>query len=187
MSPGELLRTVRQRRGLTQADLARRAGTSQPVVSAYEHGRRDPTFGTLERLVGAAGERLRISAMVATGGPPPARDAEEHARRLVDVLLLADAIPSRPRPRVLRRATTRLDVAMPTLPERVVALDGALARFPHAFGGALALAYYAEPRATIDIDLNVFVPADRYTDVAAPLHRARCRRRRAGRGGRCST
>jgi hypothetical protein len=26
----------------------------------------------------------------------------------------------------------------------------------HAFGGALALAHYAEPRATVDIDLNVF-------------------------------
>ena len=33
---------------------------------------------------------------------------------------------------------------------------------PHAFGGALALAQYAEPRATADIDVNVFVPnADR--------------------------
>lgn len=28
----------------------------------------------------------------------------------------------------------------------------------HAFGGALALAYYAEPRATVDIDVNVFGP-----------------------------
>lgn len=28
----------------------------------------------------------------------------------------------------------------------------------HAFGGALALAYYAEPRATVDIDVNVFLP-----------------------------
>jgi nucleotidyltransferase AbiEii toxin of type IV toxin-antitoxin system len=58
-----------------------------------------------------------------------------------------------------------------TLAERVVAIDRALARVPHAFGGALALAYYAEPRATIDIDLNVFVAADRFTDVAAPLGR----------------
>ena len=41
--------------------------------------------------------------------------------------------------------------------------------FPHAFGGALALAYYAEPAATIDIDLNVFVAVDRFDDVAAPL------------------
>jgi hypothetical protein len=28
----------------------------------------------------------------------------------------------------------------------------------HAFGGALALAQYAEPRATVDIDVNAFVP-----------------------------
>jgi hypothetical protein len=102
MEPGELLRSVRRRRGLTQADLARRAGTSQPVISAYEHGRRDPTFGTLERLLAAAGEQLRIGAEVGVAGPPPAGDLAEHARRLVDVLLLADAIPARPRPRTLR-------------------------------------------------------------------------------------
>lgn len=35
------------------------------------------------------------------------------------------------------------------------ALDGA--GVPHAFGGALALAHYAEPRGTVDIDVNVFV------------------------------
>ena len=30
---------------------------------------------------------------------------------------------------------------------------------PHAFGGALALGFYAEPRETKDIDVNVFAPA----------------------------
>ena len=97
-----MLRHVRRRRGLTQAELARRAGTSQPVISAYEHGRRDPTFSTLERLVEAGGERLQIGASVVAEGPPPVRDVDERARRLVDVLLLADAIPARPRPRGLR-------------------------------------------------------------------------------------
>lgn len=58
-----------------------------------------------------------------------------------------------------------------TLAERVVALHGALADIPHAFGGALALAYYAEPRATVDIDVNVFVPAERFDVVAEPLRR----------------
>jgi hypothetical protein len=58
---------------------------------------------------------------------------------------------------------------MLTLPERIVALERALAEIPHAFGGALALAYYAEPRATIDIDLNLFVHADRFSEVAVPL------------------
>jgi hypothetical protein len=56
-----------------------------------------------------------------------------------------------------------------TLAQRVVELDRALRKVPHAFGGAIALAYYAEPRATIDIDVNVFVGADRYREVAARL------------------
>ncbi len=56
-----------------------------------------------------------------------------------------------------------------SLPERIIAIDRALVAVPHAFGGALALAYYAEPRATIDIDLNVFVHADHFPDVASPL------------------
>lgn len=56
-----------------------------------------------------------------------------------------------------------------SLAGKIVALHAALAAIPHAFGGALALAYYAEPRATIHIDLNVFVSADRFDDVARPL------------------
>ncbi len=56
-----------------------------------------------------------------------------------------------------------------TLAQRIVAIDAALQSVPHAFGGALALAYYAEPRSTIDIDVNVFVPATRFQDVAGPL------------------
>jgi hypothetical protein len=54
-------------------------------------------------------------------------------------------------------------VAEPSLAEKVVAVHRALdgAGVAHAFGGALALAYYAEPRATVDIDVNVFAdPAD---------------------------
>lgn len=56
-----------------------------------------------------------------------------------------------------------------TLPERIIAVDAALDAVPHAFGGALALAYHAEPRATRDIDCNVFVPAHRADEVLAPL------------------
>lgn len=49
------------------------------------------------------------------------------------------------------------------LAERLVVLDRALteARLPHAFGGALALAFAVEhPRATADIDVNIFVPTE---------------------------
>ncbi len=59
----------------------------------------------------------------------------------------------------------------PSLPEKVIVIDEALAdaKVPHALGGALALAYYADPRATIDIDINVFVPTERWRDVVEAL------------------
>jgi len=46
------------------------------------------------------------------------------------------------------------------------------ANVPHAFGGAIALAYYATPRGTRDIDVNVFLPAgafDRVVELLLPL------------------
>jgi hypothetical protein len=58
------------------------------------------------------------------------------------------------------------------LAARIVQLHGALERavLPHAFGGAIALAYcIEEPRGTKDIDLNVFVGADRVDEVLAAL------------------
>lgn len=61
--------------------------------------------------------------------------------------------------------------AAPSLPEKVVAIHEALdgAGVPHAIGGALALAYYAEPRATIDVDINVFVPTERWSQLRDAL------------------
>jgi transcriptional regulator with XRE-family HTH domain len=97
VQPAELIRLVRRRRGLTQAALARAAGTSQPVVSAYEAGRRDPTYGTLRRLIAAAGEELAVTAQPVGSDLPPPVDLADHARRLVDVLSIADAIPHRRR------------------------------------------------------------------------------------------
>lgn len=50
----------------------------------------------------------------------------------------------------------------PSLTEKVLLIEECFRRHsvPHAFGGALALAYYATPRATNDIDVNVFSPVD---------------------------
>ena len=57
------------------------------------------------------------------------------------------------------------------LPDKVIAIHEGLdaARIPHALGGALALAYYAEPRVTIDVDLNLFVPVERWREVVDAL------------------
>ncbi|HXR60611.1 MAG TPA: hypothetical protein VN732_04720 [Solirubrobacterales bacterium] len=59
----------------------------------------------------------------------------------------------------------------PPLPDKVTAIHRALtnAKIPHAIGGALALAYYAEPRATIDVDINVFVRTERWPDICEAL------------------
>ncbi|MCP5040251.1 MAG: nucleotidyltransferase family protein [bacterium] len=48
------------------------------------------------------------------------------------------------------------------LDEKIVAIAAALdtVAIDHAFGGAIALAYYGTPRGTTDIDLNVFVTTD---------------------------
>jgi hypothetical protein len=61
-----------------------------------------------------------------------------------------------------------------TLPAKIVALHDALkdADLPHAFGGALALAWCTHrARGTIDIDVNVFVGVDRADAVFAAMPR----------------
>jgi hypothetical protein len=65
----------------------------------------------------------------------------------------------------------RLD-DQPSLPEKVIVIHEAFgdAKVPYALGGALALAYYAEPRATIDIDVNVFLPTERWRDAVDVLN-----------------
>ena len=59
-----------------------------------------------------------------------------------------------------------------SLADKIVAIHQALdaAQLPHAFGGALALAWCTQrARGTIDIDVNVFVPVPRTGDLLAAL------------------
>ncbi|SPF37083.1 Helix-turn-helix domain protein (modular protein) [Candidatus Sulfopaludibacter sp. SbA4] len=51
---------VRSRAGLTQEALARKMGTTQPVVARLESGRGHPSMRTLDRLAKATGSRLII-------------------------------------------------------------------------------------------------------------------------------
>jgi len=57
------------------------------------------------------------------------------------------------------------------LDEKVAVLARVLAgaALPHAFGGAIALAYYATPRGTRDVDINVFLPASAFERVLEAL------------------
>lgn len=60
---GALLAKVRQEAGLTQAELARRARTSQAMVARYETGAASPTVRTLGRLLRAMGRTLTLSGV----------------------------------------------------------------------------------------------------------------------------
>jgi hypothetical protein len=62
-----------------------------------------------------------------------------------------------------------------TLAEKLLDLHARLAKagLPHAFGGAIALAYWTlEPRGTRDIDVNLFVPATEPDPALAALPEA---------------
>ena len=48
------IRTLRDTLGLTQAQLAESAGTSQSAIAAYENGSKSPTLCTLERIAASA-------------------------------------------------------------------------------------------------------------------------------------
>ena len=73
MPGAELLARVRRAAGLSQDELASRAGTSRTAVSAYEHGRKSPALDTVDRLVSAAGYELDARPRVEFVAVPGAR------------------------------------------------------------------------------------------------------------------
>ena len=80
---GERIRAARLEAGLSQAELARRAGTSQPAVNRYEQGRTVPTVGTTERLVSACQTRIRPSELLANNRERVRRLAVAHGAQRV--------------------------------------------------------------------------------------------------------
>lgn len=84
----DLLCEARRRAGISQAELARRSGVPRTVVNAYERRRREPGVDVLERLLRAAGYRLKIVEAITYP------DEHAAARDLEELLGLADAIPT---------------------------------------------------------------------------------------------
>lgn len=88
----ELIVQVRKDSGLSQAELARRAGIPRSVMNVYEHGHREPSAEMLTKLLAAAGYKLAIEPV-----RPPV-DPSRAGRILEQVLGLAEALPYRPGP-----------------------------------------------------------------------------------------
>jgi transcriptional regulator with XRE-family HTH domain len=97
-----LIAEIRRESGLSQAELARRSGIQRSVLSAYEHGRRQPSVTALARIAGAAGLEVHV-------GPASDHLALEQAGNiLAQVLDLAELIPSRPRGELAYPPLTRV-------------------------------------------------------------------------------
>ena len=56
MGPGEVIRELRERHGLSQRELAYRAGTSQSAIARIELGDEDVTWTRLRSILTAMGE-----------------------------------------------------------------------------------------------------------------------------------
>jgi transcriptional regulator with XRE-family HTH domain len=86
MSPGTLIRSTRERHGLTQAQLALRAGTSQNAVSRVERDEISPSVDTVRRLLAAMGEYLELSARPIGGDFDPDHLADSMAQSMSERL-----------------------------------------------------------------------------------------------------
>lgn len=87
---GQVLRDARLRAGLSQVQLARRAGVTQSVISAYESGARQPSLPTLGPLVRATGHELDLAVYTAAPAPkddvgPLADRLARHSRQVRDI------------------------------------------------------------------------------------------------------
>lgn len=85
---GALLRQARRRAGLTQVELAVRAGVTQSVISAYESGQRQPSIPALARLIEAADFELTLGLRRQPGrlrrlSGPVGRRVRGHRRALI--------------------------------------------------------------------------------------------------------
>ena len=73
---GTLIRLARMQKGLTQREVAERAGTSQSAIAAYERGNKSPNFDTLVRIIQAMGLDLKFRLTE----PDPAEETREELR-----------------------------------------------------------------------------------------------------------
>lgn len=87
-SPGHVLRQARLQAGLSQVELARRAGVTQSVISAYESGSRQPSLPTLARLVRATGSELEllVRPSLSTSTGPLGQRLDTHRRRVKEII-----------------------------------------------------------------------------------------------------
>src|SRR5262245_45252059 len=87
MEPSTLIKRARLAAGLTQSELARRAGVKQPEIARLESPGANPRIATLKRVVAATGHTVAL----ALGEPP-----------VIDETLVAASLRETPAERLRR-------------------------------------------------------------------------------------
>ena len=84
---GDTIRSARTRSGISQRELARRAGTSQAAISRIERGLEEPTVERLEQILAGLGWRPVIElAPIAEHDAEPRRLFEDSRAEPADRL-----------------------------------------------------------------------------------------------------
>jgi transcriptional regulator with XRE-family HTH domain len=102
-APSTLIAEVLDRSGLSQAELARRAGLPRSVLNAYLRGQREPGSDALLRIAAAGGVEVGLEKR-----RPPV-DPRRAGTIFNQVVGLAEALPYRP----------RAEMAYPPLKDRI--------------------------------------------------------------------
>jgi transcriptional regulator with XRE-family HTH domain len=98
------LKQLREAAGLSQADLAERAGMNVFGVAKLEQGVREPTWATVQALARALAVSVEAFVVAPSAGEPPGR-----SRRPTEKAADAEPVPKRPRGRPRKEASGQED------------------------------------------------------------------------------
>jgi len=94
---GEALRWLRKERGLRQAEVAKSAGITSPMLSAYETGKQRPSLATIDKVLRALDSdvwdltKALLSFEEGTPSGPSAEAAEAIGRANLESIALLEA------------------------------------------------------------------------------------------------
>lgn len=148
-----VIRAARERAGITQGELARRAGTSRPTVSAYEAGRKSPSLATAQRLLAALGAHLVAEDDIVFTDGPVGRGR---------TVAVPNRLPRLPVKRALAVVELPLHVSWSTTDRRVDLAD----RHARARAYELLLSEGTAPDITAMVDGAL--PADLWAELVLP-------------------
>jgi len=171
MPIGETLKALRTQRGWGQAELARRAGITQPVISVLESGRQDSARSdTLVKLAEAL--EVEVGNFFAEGGvlpvppPPKTRRTDEERGRFDEHLAVTDQTSAEKLREEIDAEVDKLQQYVGQL--KALKIDGFPLRRALAKLGEASARLYAATRRATDLDLNAGFGEERpiYDSVA---------------------